>query len=62
MCKVIICACVVIYARFPFICYAAWPYSEKVEVWPFDPVPRVVGEGDLRAKYLLPCRCIHDFL
>ena len=24
------------------------------------PYPRVLGDGSLRAKYLLPCCCIHD--
>ena len=66
MCKERICACMVLYASFPFICYATLPCSEKVEFRPIDPTPSAwegVGvEGDLRAKYLLPCCCIQDSL
>ena len=28
---------------FPSIWYATWPCSEKVEIWPYDPNPRVRG-------------------
>ena len=52
VCKERICACMVLYAPFPLICYATQPCSENVEFRPIDPTPRVgmvvgggVGEG-----------------
>ena len=38
-----------------------WPYSETVEFWPTDPIPRVcvcVGGGGCGKNKLLPCCCI----
>ena len=40
-CREKICACMVLYAPFPVICYATWPCSKKVEFRPIDPTPRV---------------------
>ena len=43
--------------------YATRPCSEKVECWLFDPPgPVGGGGGGLRAKYLLSCCCIRDFI
>ena len=46
----------------PLIWYATWPCSEKVELWPFDPNPRVREVVGLQAKNLQPCCCIRDSL
>ena len=32
-----------LHSWFSLIWYATWPCSEKVEFWPTDPIPRVVG-------------------
>ena len=36
-------ATMLMHSLFPLIWYATWPFSEKVEFWPVDPIPRVGG-------------------
>ena len=51
-------ATMLLHSWFPFIWYATWHCSEKVEFWPFDPKGQW---GCLLAKYLLPCCYISWF-
>ena len=41
-CKDKTCACILLYAPFPLIWYAAWQLSEK-KLWQFDPAPGAEG-------------------
>ena len=34
-----------LHSLFSLNCYVTWPCSEKVEFWPFDPIPRDTGRG-----------------
>ena len=36
-------AAMLLHSWFSLIWYAPWPYSEKVELWPIGPIPRVGG-------------------
>ena len=59
MCKERICACMVLYAPFPLICYATWPCSEKVEFRPIDPTPMVGGGGMVERGVCEQTICYH---